>query len=54
MSLHPKHSGSREELRDDFSPLATIFAGRMYGMGSAGARRRLLAESAERCGGGGR
>jgi predicted site-specific integrase-resolvase len=55
MSLHPKESGGREELLDDFSSLGAAFAGRVYGMRPAGARRRLLAEPGQ-CpdGGGGR
>jgi putative resolvase len=54
MSLHPKRSGGREELLDDFSSLVAVFAGCLYGMRSAGARRRLLAGPAQRPEGGGR
>jgi predicted site-specific integrase-resolvase len=43
--LHPKAQGGREELLEDFISLVTTFAGRLYGMRSAAARRRLLAES---------
>lgn len=43
--LHPKAQGGREELLEDFISLVTTFAGRLYGMRSAPARRRLLAES---------
>ncbi|MFD7606174.1 IS607 family transposase [Streptomyces mirabilis] len=50
--LHPKKSGRRDELLDDFVSLVTTFAGRLYGMRSAQARKRLLAESG-RCAGGG-
>lgn len=46
--LHPKKSGGREELLEDFMSLLTTFAGRLYGMRSAQSRRRLLAEAAER------
>lgn len=46
--LHPKKSGGREELLEDFISLVTTFAGRLYGMRSAQSRRRLLAEAAER------
>ncbi|MFF4259123.1 IS607 family transposase [Streptomyces sp. NPDC001663] len=46
--LHPKKSGGREELLEDFVSLVTTFAGRLYGMRSAESRRRLLAEAAER------
>jgi putative resolvase len=45
--LHPKRSGGREELLEDFISLVTTFAGRLYGMRSAEARRRLLAESGQ-------
>jgi excisionase family DNA binding protein len=41
----PKAQGGREELLEDFVSLVTTFAGRLYGMRSAAARRRLLAES---------
>jgi predicted site-specific integrase-resolvase len=37
-----------EELLDDFMSLVATFAGRMYGMRSRQARRRLLAEAASR------
>jgi putative resolvase len=43
--MHPKAQGGREELLEDFISLVTTFAGRLYGMRSAAARRRLLAES---------
>jgi putative resolvase len=43
--LHPKAQGGREELPEDFISLVTTFAGRLYGMRSAAARKRLLAES---------
>ena len=46
--LHPKAQGGREELLEDFISLVTTFAGRLYGMRSAAARRRLLAESGRR------
>ena len=46
--LHPKAQGGREELLEDFISLVTTFAGRLYGMRSAAARRRLLAESGQR------
>jgi predicted site-specific integrase-resolvase len=46
--LRPKAQGGREELLEDFVSLVTTFAGRLYGMRSAAARRRLLAES-DRC-----
>jgi predicted site-specific integrase-resolvase len=39
-------------LLEDFTSLVTTFAGRLYGMRSAAARRRLLAESARRPPGG--
>jgi hypothetical protein len=52
--LHPKAQGGREELLEDFVSLVTTFAGRLYGMRSAAARRRLLAESGQRQSGGGR
>lgn len=45
--LHPKAQGGREELLEDFISLVTTFAGRLYGMRSAAARRRLLAESGQ-------
>jgi predicted site-specific integrase-resolvase len=43
--LRPKAQGGREEFLEDFISLVTTFAGRLYGMRSAAARRRLLAES---------
>jgi putative resolvase len=43
--LHPKAQGGREELLEDFVSHVTTFAGRLYGMRSAAARRRLLAGS---------
>jgi predicted site-specific integrase-resolvase len=46
--LRPKAQGGREELLEDFVSLVTTFAGRLYGMRSAAARRRLLAESGQR------
>jgi putative resolvase len=49
--LHPKKSGGRDELLDDFVSLVATFAGRLYGMRSAEARRRLLAEAARVAGG---
>jgi predicted site-specific integrase-resolvase len=45
--LHPKKTGGRQELLEDFISLVTTFAGRLYGMRSADARRRLLAESGQ-------
>jgi excisionase family DNA binding protein len=45
--LHPKKLGGRDELLADFVSLVTTFAGRLYGMRSAGNRRRLLAESGQ-------
>jgi excisionase family DNA binding protein len=50
--LHPKKSGGRDELLKDFVSLVTTFAGRLYGMRSAQARKRLLAESGQCAGGG--
>ncbi|WP_455362667.1 recombinase family protein, partial [Streptomyces sp. SYSU K21746] len=45
--LHAKGTaGGMEELLDDFMSLVATFAGRMYGMRSREARRRLLAEAA--------
>lgn len=41
----PKAQGGREELLEDFVSLVTTFAGRLYGMRSASARKRLLTES---------
>ena len=46
--LHSKAQGGREELPEDFISLVTTFAGCLYGMRSAAARRRLLAEP-DRC-----
>jgi putative resolvase len=43
--LHPKAQDGREELLEDFISLITTFAGRLYAMRSAAARRQLLAES---------
>jgi hypothetical protein len=54
MSLHPKPSGSREELLDDCSPLAGTFAELRYGMRPAGARRRLRPGPGQCRDGGGR
>ncbi|WP_404782013.1 recombinase family protein [Streptomyces pristinaespiralis] len=45
--LHPKKSGGRDELLEDFVSLATTFAGRLYGMRSAESRKRLPAESGQ-------
>jgi predicted site-specific integrase-resolvase len=50
--LHPKAQGGREELPEDLISLVTAFAGRLYGMRSAAARKRLPAES-DRCAPGG-
>ncbi|SCG40199.1 IS607 family transposase [Micromonospora inositola] len=45
--LHPKGSaGGVEELLDDFMSLVATFAGRMYGLRSREAKRRLLAAAA--------
>jgi predicted site-specific integrase-resolvase len=49
--LHPERSGGRDESPEDFASLVTMFAGRLYGMRSAGARVRLLAEAGQRGGG---
>jgi predicted site-specific integrase-resolvase len=46
--LRPKAQGGREELLGDFISLVTTFAGRLNGMRSAAARKRLPAES-DRC-----
>jgi predicted site-specific integrase-resolvase len=43
--LHPQAQGGREELLEEFVSLATAFAGRLYGMRSAAACKRLLAGS---------
>ncbi|QHY95323.1 hypothetical protein SSPS47_09320 [Streptomyces sp. S4.7] len=45
--LYPKKSGGRDELLEDFVSLVTTFAGRLYGMRSAEARERLLAETGQ-------
>jgi len=45
--VHPKTFGGRQELLEDFISLVTTFAGRLYGMRSADARRRLLEESGQ-------
>jgi excisionase family DNA binding protein len=45
--LHPKKSGGRDELLEDFISLVTTFAGRLYGMRSAEARKRLLSDSGQ-------
>ncbi|MFC9646802.1 IS607 family transposase [Streptomyces mirabilis] len=45
--LHPKKSGGRDELLEDFVSLVTTFAGRLYGMRSAKAHKRLLAETGQ-------
>jgi putative resolvase len=45
--LHPKELGGRDELLEDFASLVTTFAGRLYGMRSADARRRLLTETGQ-------
>jgi putative resolvase len=45
--LHPKKPGGRGELLEDFVSLVTTFAGRLYGMRSADARRRLLTETGQ-------
>jgi predicted site-specific integrase-resolvase len=52
--LHPKAQSGREELLEDFISLVTTFAGRLYGMWSAAARKPLLAESGRCPPGGGR
>ena len=47
--MHAKGAaGGMEELLDDFMSLVATFAGRMYGMRSREARRRLLAEAENR------
>ncbi|MGW1157083.1 IS607 family transposase [Streptomyces sp. NPDC002519] len=49
--LHAKGTaGGMEELLDDFMFLVATFAGRMYGLRSREARRRLLAAAGERIG----
>ncbi|MEO6081840.1 MAG: hypothetical protein ABIQ18_01895 [Umezawaea sp.] len=50
--LHPKQPGGRDELLEGFGSLATTFLGRLYGMRSAQARERLLAETGRRSGDG--
>jgi predicted site-specific integrase-resolvase len=45
--LHPKKLGGRDELLEDFISLVTTFAGRLYGMRSADARKRLVTESGQ-------
>lgn len=45
--LHPKKSGGRDEVLEDFIPLVTTFAGRLYGMRSTEARKRLLSDSGQ-------
>lgn len=51
--LHPKGSaGGMEELLEDFMSLVATFAGRLYGIRSREARKRLLAAAEERTGGG--
>ncbi|MEV0350829.1 IS607 family transposase [Nonomuraea sp. NPDC050680] len=45
--LHPNKSGGRDELLEDFVSLVTTFAGRVYGMRSTEARKRLLAETGQ-------
>jgi predicted site-specific integrase-resolvase len=52
--LRPKAQGGREELLEDFTSPVTTFAGRLYGMRSAAARKRLLAGSGRYPPGGGR
>jgi predicted site-specific integrase-resolvase len=46
--LHPKKSGGRDELLEDFGSLVATFAGRLYGMRGAQARERLLTETGRR------
>jgi len=43
--LQPEAQGGREEPRENRISLATTFASPLYGMSSAAARSRLLAES---------
>jgi predicted site-specific integrase-resolvase len=43
--LHPQAQGGREDLLEDFASLAITFAGRLHGMRSAAACKRLLAGS---------
>ena len=50
--LHPTGSaGGMEELLEDFMSLVAMFAGRLYGIRSREARRRLLSAATERTGG---
>jgi putative resolvase len=51
--LRPKKSGGGDELLEDFVSLVTTFAGRLYGMRSAQARKRLLVEAGQCTGDGG-
>lgn len=46
--LHPQAQGGREEFLEDFISPVTTFAGRLYGMRSAAAPKRLLAGSDRR------
>ena len=49
---HPKGSGGGlEELLEDFTALVAIFAGRMYGIRSKEAKRRLLIQAQQRVSG---
>jgi len=49
---HPKGSGGGlEELLDDFTALVATFAGRMYGIRSKEAKRRLLAQAQQKVAG---
>ncbi|MDA8395548.1 MAG: hypothetical protein M0T72_09980 [Candidatus Dormibacteraeota bacterium] len=49
---HPKGSGGgRAELLEDFTTLVATFAGRMYGIRSREAKRRLLAQAQQRVAG---
>jgi excisionase family DNA binding protein len=43
--LHPKVTGGRGELLEDFMSLVTTFAGRLYGLRPAESRRRLIVEA---------
>lgn len=52
--LRPKAQGGREELLEDFISLGAAFAGCLYGMRFAAARRCLLAGSAKCPSGGAR
>lgn len=49
--LHPNKPGGRDELLEDLVSLVATFAGRLYGMRSAEARGRLLAEAGRRADG---